>query len=145
MGRLKTLLTAVAAAGLTALAITVAAPAAGGGGTLPEKEAGKVERHDTGPGPLELQSCLQSHGATGVPGDEREGRGLKEWIVGHQDDASVQDALQACDVYFEGEKPDRVEQAAKPDCGPVEADKRKGITAGKDKRRTITEGLRPAV
>ena len=122
MRRLTTIITSAAAAGLTALAVAVAAAAAGGG-TPADKQGGSA--------PLELQACLESHGATGVPGEEREGRGLKEWIVAHQDDESVRAALKACDVYFGDHKPDEVRRADKVECGPMPAEKAKAIAAGK--------------
>jgi hypothetical protein len=88
------MLAAAAAAGLTALAVTVAAPAAS------DDKGGKVERND-GPTPEALISCLEGHGATGIPdADEGAGRALKQWIVDHQGDKSVRGALEACDVYF---------------------------------------------
>jgi hypothetical protein len=103
--RLTTILAATAAAGLTALAVTVAAPAANDSGEGDGVRDGKVVRTE-GPTPEALISCLASHGATGVPGaDEDAGRALKQWIVAHQSDASVRGALEACDVYFDDKRP----------------------------------------
>lgn len=107
MGRFTTTLTSAAAAGLTALAVTVAAPAIGDDGENGKTDTagGKVEHRD-GPTPQGLKACLERHGATGVPAwDADEGRALKQWIVAHQSDASAKTALQACDVYFDGKKP----------------------------------------
>jgi hypothetical protein len=144
MGRLTTTLTSAAAAGLTALAVTVAAPASGGD-TPPDKEAGTVEHREGNTTPLELQDCLQSHGATGVPGEEREGRALKEWIVTHQDVESVRAALKACDVYFGEQKPTPVGGAGKPDCAPVAGRKSTAVAAGKQKGRETTVPVTPAM
>jgi hypothetical protein len=156
MGRLTTTLTSAAAAGLTALAVTVAAPASGGN-TPPDKGAGTVEHRKGNTTPQELQDCLQSHGATGVPGEEREGRALKEWIVTHQDDEAVRAALKACDVYFG--KPAEVGQvgksdcsavagekskAGKSDCSAVAGEKSKAVDAAKQKGRATTARVRPA-
>jgi hypothetical protein len=127
-------LTAAAAAGLTALVITVSAPASGGDNP-PDKEVTTVEHHESNTTPQELQTCLRDHGATGVPGDEREGRALKEWIVEHQDDQSARTALKACDVYFDGQKPGAPGPSGKPDCGPVDAEKGKAAAAAKRKGR----------
>lgn len=142
MGRLTTTLTSAAAAGLTALAVTVAAPASGGN-TPPDKGAGTVEHRKGNTTPQELQDCLQSHGATGVPGEEREGRALKEWIVTHQDDEAVRAALKACDVYFG--KPAEVGQVGKSDCSAVACEKSKAVDAAKQKGRATTARVRPAI
>jgi hypothetical protein len=125
MGRLTTTFTSAAAAGLTALVVTVVAPAAGGDSPRAGKESATVERHEGHSTPQELQACLQDHGATGVPGEERGGRALKEWIVEHQDDESVRSALKACDVYFDEGKPGQGEPAGKADCGPAPGEKSK--------------------
>ncbi len=143
MGRLTTTLTSAAAAGLTALAVTVAAPASGGGAP-PDKAAGTVEQREGNTTPRELQDCLQSHGATGVPGDASEGRALKEWIVAHQDDESARPALKACDVYFGDRKPDQVRRAGKPDCGSVAGEKGTAVDLAKQKGRGATVRVRPA-
>ena len=144
MGRLTTTLTSTAAAGLTALVITVAAPASGGN-TPPDKGAGTVEHREGGnTTPLELQACLQSHGATGVPGEEREGRALKEWIVAHQDDEAARAALKACDVYFGDQKPDQVGQVGKTDCSAVAGEKSKAVDAAKRTGRATRLRVRPA-
>lgn len=143
MGRLTTTLTSAAAAGLTALAVTVAAPASGGN-TPPDKGAGTVEHRKGNTTPQELQDCLQSHGATGVPGEEREGRALKEWIVTHQDDEAVRAALKACDVYFGKKKPAEVGQVGKSDCSAVAGEKSKAVDAAKQKGRATTARVRPA-
>lgn len=127
MSRLTTTLTSAAAAGLTALAVAVAATA-DGGGTPADK---KSEQREGGTTPQALQACLQSNGATGVPGDERAGRGLKEWIAAHQDDESVRAALKACDVYFGDKKPDEGRRVDKAECGPVPAEKREAVAAAK--------------
>ena len=145
MGRLTTTLTSAAAAGLTALAVTVAAPASGGE-TPPDKGSGTVEHREGNTTPQELQDCLQSHGATGVPGEEREGRALKEWIVTHQDDEAVRAALKACDVYFGDQKPGQVGGAGKPDCGPVTAgEKSEAVAGAKQKGRVTAVRVRPAM
>jgi hypothetical protein len=144
MGRLTTTLTSAAAAGLTALAVTVAAPASGGN-TPPDKGAGTVEHREGNTTPQELQDCLQSHGATGVPGEEREGRALKEWIVTHQDDEAVRAALKACDVYFGEKKPAEVGQVGKSDCSAVAGEKSKAVDAAKQKGRATTARVRPAI
>jgi hypothetical protein len=143
MGRLTTTLTATAAAGLTALAVTVAAPASGGD-TPPDKGAGTVEHREGNTTPLELQDCLQSHGATGAPGEEREGRALKEWIVAHQDDESARAALKACDVLFGDEKPAQAGPARKPDCAPAAGEKRTDVAAAKRMGRASAVRVRPA-
>ena len=129
MTRLTTTLTSAAAAGLTALAVTVAAPASGGD-TPPDKEAGTVEHREGGMSAQELQTCLLENGATGVPGEEGEGRALKEWIVAHQNDDSARAALKACDVYFGTQKPDQVRRADKVECAPMPAEKIKAVAAG---------------
>jgi hypothetical protein len=144
MGRLTTTLTSAAAAGLTALAVTVAAPASGGD-TPPDKGAGTVEHREGNTTPQELQDCLQSHGATGVPGEEREGRALKEWIVTHQDDETVRAALKACDVYFGDQKPAQVGQVGTSDCSAVAGEKSKAVDAAKQKGRAATVRARPAM
>ena len=144
MGRLTTTLTSAAAAGLTALAVTVAAPASGGD-TPPGKGAGTVEHREGNTTPQELQDCLQSQGATGVPGEQSEGRALKEWIVAHQDDQSVRAALKACDVYFGDQKPDRVGQVGKSECSAVTGEKSKAVDAGKQQRRASAVRVRPAM
>ena len=119
MPRMTTTVCSAAAAGLTALAVTVAGPALGAGS--PSDGPGKQVEHQNGPTPQALQACLQEHGATGVPGEEREGRALKEWIVTHQDDAAVRDALKACDVLFEVKDGSGPGPGDKPGCaGPVE-------------------------
>ena len=126
MRRLTTTLTSAAAAGLSALAVAVAATASGGG-TPADKQ---VQHSEGNTAPLEFQASMQSHGATGVPGEEREGRGLKEWIVAHQDDESVRAALKACDVYFGDQKPGQARRADKVDCAPMPAEKSKEVPAG---------------
>jgi hypothetical protein len=120
-----------AAAGLTALAVTVAGPALGAGSPSggPDKQ---VDDHP-GPTPQALQACLQDHGAKGVPGDEREGRALKEWIVAHQDDTSVRDALKACDVFFETK--DGAGPGAKPGCASPDGPKAAPSAAAREKAR----------
>ena len=143
MGRLTTTLTSAAAAGLTALVVTVAAPASGGN-TPPDKGGGTVEHREGNTTPLELQDCLQSHGATGVPGEEREGRALKEWIVAHQDDESDRAALKACDVYFGDQKPDQVGRVGKSDCSAVAGEKSKAVDAAKQKASGSTVRVKPA-
>jgi hypothetical protein len=143
MGRLTTTLTSTAAAGLTALALTVAAPASGGD-PLPDKGGGTVEHREGNTTPLELQDCLQSHGATGVPGEESEGRALKEWIVAHQDDESARAALKACDVYFGDQKRDQAGRAGKPECGPAGGEKGRAVAADKQMGRTTAVRVRPA-
>jgi len=144
MTRLTTTLTSAAAAGLTALAVTVAAPASGGD-TPPDKEAGTVEHREGGMSAQELQTCLLENGATGVPGEEGEGRALKEWIVAHQNDDSARAALKACDVYFGDEKPDQVGPTGKPDCGPVTVDKPEAVAPAEGTGRTSTARMSPAV
>ncbi|MEA2193371.1 MAG: hypothetical protein QOI73_3492 [Solirubrobacteraceae bacterium] len=144
MGRLTTTLTSAAAAGLTALVVTVAAPASGGD-TPPDKGAGTVEHREGNTTPQELQDCLRSHGAAGVPGEQREGRALKEWIVTHQDDEAVRAALKACDVYFGDQKPAQVGQVGKSDCSAVAGEKSKAVDAAKQKGRATTVRTRPAV
>lgn len=101
---LKSTMAAAAAAGLTAMALTAAAPAANEGDS---KDVGRAKVvQSEGPTPEALTSCLSTHGATGVPAaDEGAGRALKEWIAAHQEDASVRSALKACDVYFADEEP----------------------------------------
>ena len=143
MGRLTTTLTSAAAAGLTALAVTVAAPASGGD-TPPDKGVATVEHRDGNTTPRELQDCLQSHGATGAPGEEREGRALKEWIVAHQDDASVRAALKACDVYFDDQKSAQAGPAGKPDCARAPGEKSKAVAADKRTGRATAVEVRPA-
>jgi hypothetical protein len=142
MSRLTTTLTSAAAAGLTALAVTVAAPASGDD-TPPDKGAGTVEHREGGMAPLELQACLLGNGATGVPGEEREGRALKEWIVAHQDDDSARSALKACDVYFGDKQPHQVGTTGKPDCGPVAGEKTGA--AAEATGRTSTARISPAM
>ena len=119
--RLTTTLAATAAAGLSALAVTVAAPAANDG-------AGedKVVR-SAGPTPDALISCLERHGATGLPGaDEDAGRALKQWIVAKQGDASLRDALKACDVYFDEKRPEHGDPDGAATCpAPAPADAKK--------------------
>jgi hypothetical protein len=118
--RLTTTLTAAAAAGLTALAVTVAAPAANepSGG----KGEGKVVATQ-GPTPEALISCLENHGATGIPSaGEGDGRALKEWIVTHQTDESTRSALQACDVWFGDKRPGQGGAEGQVECaGPKPA------------------------
>jgi hypothetical protein len=142
MGRLTTRLTAAAASGLTALAVTVAVPALGDD-PAPDKGAAKVEHRETDTTPQELQACLVSHGATGVPGDEDEGRALKQWIVAHQGDESAKAALLACDVYFDGgKKSDHAQPGEKPDCAGPASGKPDAVAAAK--ARTARVARRPA-
>jgi hypothetical protein len=137
MPRMTTTLCSAAAAGLTALAVTVAGPALGAGS--PPGKPVKEADHQNGPTPLALQACLQDHGATGVPGDEREGRALKEWIVAHQDDASVRDALKACDVFFDEAKDGSNGPApgSKPGCASPAEPKAAPSAAAREKARRV--------
>jgi len=143
MRRFTTTLSAAAASGLTALAVTVAVPALGND-TVPDKAVTKVEHRESETTPLQLQACLTSHGATGVPGDEDEGRALKQWIVAHQSDESAKAALQACDVYFDaGKKPnDHAGLGEKPDCAVPASGKPDTVAAAKARKARVA--LRPA-
>jgi hypothetical protein len=138
MGRLRTTLTAAAASGLTALAVTVAVPALGDD-TPRAKDGANVEHHETDTTPQLLQACLASHGATGVPGDEDAGRALKQWIVAHQSDESAKAALRACDVYFDGgKKPgDHAQPGEKPDCAGPASGKHEAVAAAKARRARV--------
>ncbi len=133
MPRVTTAVCSAAAAGLTALAVTVAGPALGAGS--PPGGPDKQVEHQSGPTPQALQACLQDHGATGVPGDERDGRALKEWIVAHQGDASVRDALKACDVFFETK--DGSGPGAKPGCASPAEPKAAPSAAARAKARRV--------
>ena len=120
MGRLNIMLTGAAASGLTALAVTVAAPAIGQDSAPPSKDDGRVKVEQKGPTADELHDCLVNHGAKDVPAaDAGEGRALKQWIVEHQKDESSRAALEACQVWFDDKRPEGAtpeEHKGKPDC-----------------------------
>jgi hypothetical protein len=137
MPRVTTALCSAAAAGLTALAVTVAGPALGAGS--PSGGPDKQVDHQNGPTPQALQACLQDHGAAGVPGDERDGRALKEWIVSHQDDKSVRDALSACDVLFETQGGPGG-PGGKPGCASPVEPKAAPSAAAREKARRVNAG-----
>lgn len=144
MSRLTTPFAAAASAGLTALAVTAVAPAIGADTASPAKDGARIE-HRTGPSVDELRACLQANGATGVPGDEREGRALKEWIVARQGDESDRAALKACDVYFDASKPGSRPAGGPTDCaaagGKGEPD---GAAAAEKGRRVEKRGVKVA-
>jgi hypothetical protein len=78
------------------------------------------------------------------PGDEDEGRALKQWIVAHQSDESAKAALQACDVYLDaGKKPnDHAQPGEKPDCAAPASGKPDTVAAAKARKARVAR--RPA-
>lgn len=124
MRQLTTTFGAAAVAGLAGLAIAGATPVMGAAEHTPDKGSAKVEhRAGTEVRPIELRACLQSHGATGVPGDERQGLALKEWISTHQDEKMLRGALTACDAAFRVSESGGPAKRGAPDCAVAAGEK----------------------
>jgi hypothetical protein len=85
--KLLTVLAASAAAAAVAAALSL--PAGADSGPRARKVSITVSGGSSGvKNSADLASCLQAHGATGLP-DVRDPMAMKQWMIAHQDDAAV--------------------------------------------------------